>query len=49
MSVETIAQSNFFAALCNILAIFRPFCDIIADMQFITAQLFIFIHNCATL
>ena len=26
------AKSNFFAALCNIFAIFRPFCDIIADM-----------------
>ena len=25
-------QSNFFAALCIIFAIFRLFCDIIADM-----------------
>ena len=28
----SIAQSNFFAALCNIFAIFRPFCDIIVAM-----------------
>ena len=26
------AQSNFFAALCNIFAISRPYCDIIADV-----------------
>ena len=26
------SHSNFFAALCNIFAIFRSFCDIIADM-----------------
>ena len=29
---QNISQSNFFAALCIIFAIFRPFCDIIADM-----------------
>ena len=34
---ETIPQSNFFAALCIIFAIFRPFCDNIADMQLIAA------------
>ena len=27
-----LPQSNFFSALCNIFAIFRPFCDIIAGM-----------------
>ena len=31
------SQSNFFAALCNIFAIFRPFCDIIADIWLIAA------------
>ena len=31
------SQSNFFAALYNIFAIFRPFCDIIAALQFIAS------------
>ena len=32
LNEEVLPESNFFAALCILFAMFRPFCDIIADM-----------------
>ena len=35
--LHSSSQANFFAALCNIFAIFRQFCDIIAALLFVAA------------